>query len=305
MAEIDARLKELEKHLHMRGADIIAPSNPVVAAETSPHAWSRSKPKALVWLRNRNISTCVEQMACRHRDSLRTWKHLHMRGADKIKFLNVKTMQETSPHAWSRYFSDCLHYPQARNISTCVEQIRFVDNFPTFYGKHLHMRGADLVRYVGQTVQKETSPHAWSRWNINLNATLSRRNISTCVEQIFKLCDHFFIRQKHLHMRGADIESLRAYQLNLETSPHAWSRSRGVLSLPACFRNISTCVEQIFFVIHSIVEAWKHLHMRGADLIQNSKAKQTRETSPHAWSRSPQKTYDPHDEETSPHAWSR
>ena len=103
MAEIDARLKELEKHLHMRGADIIAPSNPVVAAETSPHAWSRWLVGIGTLFGRGSISTCVEQIRATGACLWTNQKHLHMRGADP----------------------PCIGQAlgSRRNISTCVEQI--------------------------------------------------------------------------------------------------------------------------------------------------------------------------------------
>ena len=151
--------------------------------------------------------------------------------------------------------------------------------------KHLHMRGADpkskplLMRSV------ETSPHAWSR---PLNTPTIRMlfgNISTCVEQTSASYRPSCLRQKHLHMRGADFGQRDKSRCPIETSPHAWSRPKRQQVACHAARNISTCVEQTLKGA-LIATSWqKHLHMRGADPFQQVPNVKDQETSPHAWSR--------------------
>ena len=86
-------------------------------------------------------------------------------------------------------------------------------------------------------------------------------------------------------MRGADFFILSAGLTYLETSPHAWSRSSVKSGSLILSRNISTCVEQIFYASGVRRKHKKHLHMRGADLFQRNIVAFNMETSPHAWSR--------------------
>ena len=192
--------------------------------ETSPHAWSRSTGKVGEYDMMRNISTCVEQIPRLLMSASRAWKHLHMRGADYSPSPSFKAFTETSPHAWSRY----IHRPRmgrcGGNISTCVEQILPTSGRRTSSEKHLHMRGADLVAIVWPPTNGETSPHAWSRFSGWWRSRTMDRNISTCVEQMTKRRRRSSWRQKHLHMRGADIMSGISRVAVRETSPHAWSR---------------------------------------------------------------------------------
>ena len=113
---------------------------------------------------------------------------------------------------------------QVGNISTCVEQIKHDDGLNAMRRKHLHMRGADALLVSPLLWLVETSPHAWSRFGGNDEGSQDLRNISTCVEQIVSRFGQRGLRQKHLHMRGADFISGGEVYLVEETSPHAWSR---------------------------------------------------------------------------------
>ena len=86
-------------------------------------------------------------------------------------------------------------------------------------------------------------------------------------------------------MRGADDLHHAALAAELETSPHAWSRLRQHSGLKVGIGNISTCVEQTVKWTRSFSQRWKHLHMRGADQLNNASHHKEAETSPHAWSR--------------------
>ena len=285
MAEIDARLKELEKHLHMRGADNAISSLNTMLPETSPHAWSRFCCFRLRLAAGRNISTCVEQMDGRGQKVVKRGKHLHMRGADRALLLMKKSQWETSPHAWSRCLPSCRQQGGRGNISTCVEQIVKSESGQSVIEKHLHMRGADDARDMGTRSLRETSPHAWSILDGIEFTYETSGNISTCVEQIEARSSPCAPGRKHLHMRGADPKVVLAPLLCRETSPHAWSRSKifeNPLTIP---RNISTCVEQIAAGRRAAQSCRKHLHMRGADAVSPGVDLDNQETSPHAWSR--------------------
>ena len=110
-------------------------------------------------------------------------------------------------------------------------------------------------------------------------------NISTCVEQTCPVSSPGCPRRKHLHMRGADMVLSDVHCSQIETSPHAWSRHVSYDTQAINARNISTCVEQTRPPTRVRAPAWKHLHMRGADLSGMVWLQSESETSPHAWSR--------------------
>ena len=216
--------EEKMKHLHMRGADRNARAGVRYTEETSPHAWSRPLGSRTHDDIGRNISTCVEQTAptCKMRYGRK--KHLHMRGTDAQMLKASQSLGETSPHAWSIPLEDPAHRIDRGNISTCVEQTDYPLLSRSFFGKHLHMRGADLADATCEEVVKETSPHAWSRLMLNTDGNVKYGNISTCVEQTHSCRSSECSRRKHLHMRGADSYVFVGVTIRVETSPHAWSR---------------------------------------------------------------------------------
>ena len=86
-------------------------------------------------------------------------------------------------------------------------------------------------------------------------------------------------------MRGADYAVVLHLDDDLETSPHAWSRSGAAGEVVDLGGNISTCVEQISGGGGNGGCLRKHLHMRGADCNLLWIVQTAGETSPHAWSR--------------------
>ena len=132
-----------EKHLHMRGADLVSFVTFLPSLETSPHALSRFRLYRAGCPPHRNISTCVEQIPLRAALHDEEEKHLHMRGADAGHSASLGRTAETSPHAWSRSCLDSTPRKSTRNISTCVEQMHSQSRRLQIPRKHLHMRGAD------------------------------------------------------------------------------------------------------------------------------------------------------------------
>ena len=90
--------------------------------------------------------------------------------------------------------------------------------------KHLHMRGANQKIAALLAAKEETSPHAWSKLLSVVIALVISGNISTCVEQTTGVDNAKALKEKHLHMRGANKTTVKASTLFMETSPHAWSK---------------------------------------------------------------------------------
>ena len=155
--------RQIKKHLHMRGANLLLSGIVLMIIETSPHAWSKPD--------------------CRSASAPPSWKHLHMRGANDFGTQSSGRTLETSPHAWSKLFPSSCIRRFIGNISTCVEQTEHwtFDKNPD--EKYLHMRGANYVGSDSAKDAQETSPHAWSKHMVRVMCSSSRRNISTCVEQ--------------------------------------------------------------------------------------------------------------------------
>ena len=269
----------------MRGADSYQHVLLLDDEETSPHAWSRLRNDGPVGLISRNISTCVEQTSSHTTPTSTGWKHLHMRGADTLRYFPMTFPRETSPHAWSRQLQVDSIAGLVGNISTCVEQTSLLSSRHLYIEKHLHMRGADHVGSLHPKMNAETSPHAWSRLNPDARNHPANGNISTCVEQTGRLRRFEDEEEKHLHMRGADIPIHRPFKALGETSPHAWSRLHRRKPQGHEGGNISTCVEQTLDRAWKRLQGWKHLHMRGADMASSISVLFGWETSPHAWSR--------------------
>ena len=167
-----------------------------------------------------------------------------MRGANlRPNRLNCRA-SETSPHAWSKPSRLLMQRALHRNSSTCVEQTCSRRSHRRPGRKHLHMRGAN--RFASDPLDKdlETSPHAWSKPFGRLIQMILTGNISTCVEQTHTGPETSGHHKKHLHMRGANRMKLDAQLIEMETSPHAWSKLLVPVAKQNLRRNISTCVEQ-------------------------------------------------------------
>ena len=134
---------QIEKHLHMRGANLFCPGIFGPCVETSPHAWSKPEPT--------------------HEYLCEDWKHLHMRGANSYGHNYYIRGTETSPHAWSKPCRLVVARHKLGNISTCVEQTTLWSCRTHATWKHLHMRGANSALSLRKAKSSETSPHAWSK----------------------------------------------------------------------------------------------------------------------------------------------
>ncbi len=89
-------------HLHVRGADGQEWGCSVRLCGSSPRAWSRQT-KLWTWeVRDRFISTCVEQTPLRRTPAAPASVHLHVRGADCFGPRRPPAGFGSSPRAWSR-----------------------------------------------------------------------------------------------------------------------------------------------------------------------------------------------------------
>ena len=68
-------------------------------------------------------------------------------------------------------------------------------------------------------------------------------------------------------MRGENLMLTLAGLDNEETPPHAWRKPEHLACDDRIGRNISTCVEKTSHPQTQSEQSWKHLHMRGENLL--------------------------------------
>ena len=91
--------------------------------------------------------------------------------------------------------------------------------------------------------------------------------------------------QKHLHVRGEDTCVIGNLGSRVETPPRTWRRQVDCQHDVFSFRNTSTYVEKTRSNVRNRKKNWKHLHVRGEDLLRSRKRKLKTETPPRTWRR--------------------
>ena len=168
----------------------------------------------------------MEKTSCRVIRHLLCAKHLHMRGENLLTSYPVQAPSETSPHAWRKLtFRTDLH-DKVGNISTCVEKTNLTNCNKVYLEKHLHMRGENAESVPIYWNTRETSPHAWRKLPVEFTPIDTTGNISTCVEKTQNQSQRPEKGEKHLHMRGENVQEGIRRTLKVETSPHAWRKPR-------------------------------------------------------------------------------
>ena len=122
------RCLHAQKHPHVRGEDINAPSGYKNPKETPPRAWGRQQPVPAGQHRGGNTPTCVGKTFVKTLNNNLKKKHPHVRGED-ADFYGVRACQrETPPRAWGR----------PAGSPPCSGS----------YKKHPHVRGEDVSAKV-------------------------------------------------------------------------------------------------------------------------------------------------------------
>ncbi len=236
-------------HPHVRGADEIGASTPLILITVHPHvrgADRRMSPACAAkctvhshvrgvdlshrrrrHLAIRFIPTCVGQMPQRRNSTRPSPVHLHVRGADRWTSFWQRWEGGSSPRAWGR--------------------CRRLSNGQQLCPVHPHVRGADLptmicicwlARFiptcVGQILSAHyehdilsgSSPRAWGRW-LRPDCARLRRSV-------------------HPHVRGADVVAVRLIDYRPRFIPTCVGQMRfGGFLGGEVGRFIPTCVGQI------------------------------------------------------------
>ena len=161
-------------------------------AETPPHTWRKFFATMIDLLAKRNTSTYVEKMATQKLCTNRTQKHLHIRGENLFVPIFLISKVETPPHTWRKFYPCPNAESSQRNTSTYVEKILAQYARTLREGKHLHIRGENLLKLTRKAPVEETPPHTWRKFNENEDDFLNFRNTSTYVEKIY--CWTYFSR---------------------------------------------------------------------------------------------------------------
>ena len=147
------------------------------------------------------------------------------------------------------------------------------------------MRGEDVYSIGAEQDAGETPPRAWRRLFRHQYCHVHVRNTSTCVEKISSCSFSRLSIEKHLHVRGEDRSRCCRPESIQETPPRAWRRLPEAGAVPKSIRNTSTCVEKIVVFTSIELMFWKHLHVRGEDVVTNINYYKYQETPPRAWRR--------------------
>ena len=97
----------LQKHLHIRGENLLLTARKQGVLETPPHTWRKLNVLSLSRMNLRNTSTYVEKIRTGGYMSVKIQKHLHIRG-ENLRCCTIPLQEwETPPHTWRKFV--CLH----------------------------------------------------------------------------------------------------------------------------------------------------------------------------------------------------
>ena len=152
-----------------------------------------------------------------------------------------------------------------RNTSTYVEKTIRSSRWLHLRGKHLHVRGEDAGFRLAEKPDRETPPRTWRRHKPFRSMSFDTRNTSTYVEKTEQKSRTCANKEKHLHVRGEDLEKSLCRSTSAETPPRTWRRPPARAGRIPRFGNTSTYVEKTRLQEVQSVVFWKHLHVRGED----------------------------------------
>ena len=131
-------------HLRVCGADQLGTLAVSPDVGSSPRVRSRLVGRRFARLPHGIISACAEQTSCHGSAWCRTWDHLRVCGADRVRFSFASPIAGSSPRVRSRLAGHMTGITGLGIISACAEQT------PTNTGKawcmwdHLRVCGADF-----------------------------------------------------------------------------------------------------------------------------------------------------------------
>ena len=91
-----------QKHLHIRGENLKLDRVPIAVLETPPHTWRKFFSLLDKRIIKRNTSTYVEKINPSDCQDRHLWKHLHIRGENKVSAATPNAARETPPHTWRK-----------------------------------------------------------------------------------------------------------------------------------------------------------------------------------------------------------
>ena len=105
-------------------------------------------------------------------------------------------------------------------------------------------------------------------------------NTSACAEKTAARHSRRSRRRKHLRLRGENVRSRKNGVKVEETPPLARRKLVSCASAASRVRNTSACAEKTTPVTKSPKKTWKHLRLRGENLLKKSRQNRDEETPP-------------------------
>ncbi len=146
--------------------------------------------------------------------------------------------------------------------------------------KHLRLRGENSQRIKEPICLIETPPLARRKPLHRANVQRDFGNTSACAEKTIEARHETKFFRKHLRLRGENDVMTQAKSPRLETPPLARRKLANVLSSIETSRNTSACAEKTLVEVGPSRSSWKHLRLRGENLLRKLILACPRETPP-------------------------
>ena len=229
---------------------------------------------------NRNTSACAEKTFEPFRPFRFRWKHLRLRGENRLSPLMSLSVLETPPLARRKRE---LYTPNDRlggNTSACAEKTKPLAGWNVGDQKHLRLRGENCNKPKIIFSAIETPPLARRKLFKKFPISRSDRNTSACAEKTTTTTLLCLERKKHLRLRGENKKSRVKYGSMVETPPLARRKLFSSAWQIAGFGNTSACAEKTIFFALKMCVTEKHLRLRGENLAISSARLAYSETPP-------------------------
>ena len=133
--------------------------------------------------------------------------------------------------------------------------------------KHLRLRGENGRYSTGIVDHLETPPLARRKRERELYFFFNRGNTSACAEKTNCMCSTRSLTQKHLRLRGENAVTATLQRAVLETPPLARRKPLVASSTMPLRGNTSACAEKTRVKGAYKARRWKHLRLRGENLL--------------------------------------
>ena len=128
-----------------------------------------------------------------------------------------------------------------------------------------------------------SSPRAWGKEAVRLDADLKQRIIPTCVGKSLPGGGNILVRADHPHVRGEKARPCEWNRYDPGSSPRAWGKGQAFRVVDQPARIIPTCVGKRRTCDTSVTRIADHPHVRGEKRISGYANGPSGGSSPRAW----------------------